>query len=129
MASSHFATVPVFVYGCLLMGAGCRLQPDGALPSGHPRKADSLLAILLGKQQAAPKSISAAASTATLKGKLSTVLYSAALVLVWVNTWIAYAIYITVALMWIIPGPAHRVHAGGIGAGQERSLTRGLAHG
>jgi uncharacterized membrane protein len=38
-----------------------------------------------------------------VKGKLSLVLYAAAIVLAFVNQWIADAIYVTVALMWLVP--------------------------
>ena len=38
-----------------------------------------------------------------LKGKLSIVLYAAAIPLAFVNQWIADAIYVLVALMWLVP--------------------------
>jgi TMEM175 potassium channel family protein len=37
------------------------------------------------------------------KGKLSIALYSAAILLAFVNRWIAIGIYIAVALMWLVP--------------------------
>ena len=38
-----------------------------------------------------------------LKGKLSPVLYLAAIALAFVNQWLATAIYTMVALMWLVP--------------------------
>jgi uncharacterized membrane protein len=37
------------------------------------------------------------------KGKLSMVLYAIGLLLSFVNTWVAIACYILVAIMWVIP--------------------------
>lgn len=37
------------------------------------------------------------------KGKISPVLYVAAILLAFVNQWISYAIYVGVALMWLVP--------------------------
>ena len=50
--------------------------------------ADSLLARALGSD---------------IKGKISPVLYGAAIGLAFVNPWISSAIYVLVALMWLIP--------------------------
>jgi TMEM175 potassium channel family protein len=38
-----------------------------------------------------------------LKGTLSAILYAAAIPLAFVNAWIAHAIYVGVALMWLVP--------------------------
>ena len=38
-----------------------------------------------------------------IKGKISPVLYSAAIALTFVNRWIAVGIYVLVALMWLVP--------------------------
>ncbi len=45
----------------------------------------------------------AAAVGRDLKGKLSPVLYAAAIPLAFVREWIAAAIYVLVALMWLVP--------------------------
>jgi hypothetical protein len=37
------------------------------------------------------------------KGKLSVLLYAAAIGLAFVNTWLADSLYVFVAIMWIIP--------------------------
>jgi uncharacterized membrane protein len=38
-----------------------------------------------------------------LKGKLSALLYTSAIALAFVSAWIAYALYVTVALIWFVP--------------------------
>jgi uncharacterized membrane protein len=38
-----------------------------------------------------------------LKGKASIVLYAAAIILAFVSPWISIAIYVLVAVMWLIP--------------------------
>ncbi len=40
-----------------------------------------------------------------LKGKASPALYAAALPLAFVNRWLACAIFVGVALMWLLPDP------------------------
>ena len=50
--------------------------------------ADSRLAVALGRD---------------LKGRLSIFLYVAAIALAFVRPWIAIALYVTVALIWLVP--------------------------
>jgi uncharacterized membrane protein len=45
----------------------------------------------------------AAAIGRDVKGKLSIALYASAIPLAFVNQWISDAIYMTVAMMWLIP--------------------------
>jgi uncharacterized membrane protein len=52
------------------------------------RGSDSLLANAIG---------------ADIKGKISPVLYAAAIVLAFVSPWISIAIYVMVAVMWLVP--------------------------
>jgi TMEM175 potassium channel family protein len=52
-----------------------------------------------------PRSKLAAAVGRDLKGKLSPVLYAAAVPLAFVHTWIADALYVLVALIWLAPDP------------------------
>jgi hypothetical protein len=40
-----------------------------------------------------------------LKGKLSPLLYASAIPLAFVHTWIADALYVLVALIWLAPDP------------------------
>ena len=87
MAENHFATWPTFAYGLVLLLAAisyvllqtCVIRTHGA---------DSLLATAVGGD---------------LKGKLSPVLYVGAIGLGFVATWLALAIYVLVALIWLIP--------------------------
>jgi TMEM175 potassium channel family protein len=93
---NHFATVPTAAYGTVLLCAGLAyflLQSTIVARQGQ----DSALARALGSD---------------LKGKLSPVLYAFAVGLAFVNRWIAVAIYIGVALLWLIP---------------DRRLERGFA--
>ena len=87
MAENRFATWPTFAYGLVLLLAAvayyglqtCVIRRHGP---------DSLLAKAVGFD---------------LKGKISPALYLAAMALGFVETWMALAIYVAVALMWLIP--------------------------
>jgi uncharacterized membrane protein len=87
MAENRFATWPTFAYGLVLLLAAlsytllqaCVIRTHGT---------DSLLARAVG---------------ADLKGKLSPVLYVMAIALGFVAAWLALAIYVLVALIWLIP--------------------------
>jgi uncharacterized membrane protein len=48
-----------------------------------------------------------------VKGNISPVLYMAAIVFAFINPWISKAIYILVALMWLVPDP--RIEKSGLG--------------
>ena len=87
MGEHHFARWPVTVYGfILLMNAVAYSIMTSVLINNEG--ANSTLAQAIGKNK---------------KGNISIVLYSLAVVLSWVNSNISLAIYITVALMWLIP--------------------------
>jgi uncharacterized membrane protein len=87
MGENHFAPIPVALYGVILLMAGFAywllaraiIQVDGP---------DSLLAKAIGKDR---------------KGSASVVLYLVAIPLTFFNEWVAEAIYVGVALMWLIP--------------------------
>lgn len=87
MGENHFSRWPVILYGLLLIMNGiaytilCRLLIKEA-------GADSPLAMALGKDW---------------KGKLSVVGYTIAVGLAFINPWLAFSIYVIVALMWFIP--------------------------
>jgi uncharacterized membrane protein len=49
-----------------------------------------------------------------VKGNISPALYLAGIVLAFVNQWISDAIYVSVALMWLVPDP--RIERSGLGA-------------
>lgn len=87
MGENHFAPLPTALYGgVLLMAAVAYWLLQSAILSKHG--SNSLLAVAIGKD---------------LKGKLSLVIYAIAIVLAFVQQWIAGALYVLVALMWLIP--------------------------
>jgi uncharacterized membrane protein len=87
MGENHIESVPVAVYGFVLMMSGIAyyilarslIRLEGA---------DSALAIAFGHDR---------------KGKISVVIYAAAIGLAFLNPWIAIAGYVGVALMWLVP--------------------------
>ena len=87
MSENHFAPLPTAVYGVSLLMPGLAwLLLQNAITRKHGR--ESVLAKALGRD---------------LKGKISGVLYVAAIMLAFVNPWISLAIYALVALIWLMP--------------------------
>ena len=87
MGENHFASGPVALYGIVLMFSAIAYYIlTRALLAIHNK--DSALAIALGSD---------------FKGKISVVIYAAAIVLSFVNSFIAGAMYVFVAVMWLIP--------------------------
>jgi len=87
MGENHFATVPVAVYGAVLLGSAVAYYIlTRALLVHHP--SDSSLAKALG---------------CDFKGKISVVLYAVAIGLSFVNHWLAVALYFAVAIIWLVP--------------------------
>jgi uncharacterized membrane protein len=87
MGENHLAAVPVALYGTVLLFAAIAyFILTRTLISHHGE--DSTLGIALGED---------------LKGKISIVFYVLAILLAFVNSWIACAIYVLVAAMWFIP--------------------------
>jgi len=87
MGENHFAQLPVALYGTVLMMAGIAYYILAhSLIRHHGR--DSTLALALGKD---------------FKGKLSVLVYAAAIPLSFFNRWIALGAYVAVAVMWLIP--------------------------
>jgi uncharacterized membrane protein len=87
MGENHFATVPTAAYGIVLLSAAI---------------AYFLLQTAIVREQG-PDSVIAAALGDDLKGKASPVIYAAAILLAFVNRWIALALYVVVSVMWLIP--------------------------
>jgi uncharacterized membrane protein len=87
MGENHFASLPTAVYGIdmFLSGVAYTILQRTIIASQGPR---SKLAAALGN---------------SIKGPLSLVLYAAAVPLAFANEWIADAIYVCVALMWLVP--------------------------
>jgi uncharacterized membrane protein len=87
MGENHFAAWPVALYGTVLFSAALAyFILTRVLVSSHGR--DSALAKAVGKD---------------VKGKVSVVCYAVAIPLSLVNSWLACALYVLVAVMWLIP--------------------------
>jgi uncharacterized membrane protein len=87
MGENHFAAWPVAFYGTVLLAAAIAyFILTRLLVSYHGR--DSALAKAVGKD---------------FKGKVSVVCYAVAIPLSLVNSWLACALYVLVAVMWLIP--------------------------
>jgi uncharacterized membrane protein len=87
MGENHFATIPVAAYGVVLLMAGVAykiLQASLIKRDGN----SSLLAVAVGTD---------------FKGKLSPVLYLIAIPVAFVNRWLAGALYVATALIWLVP--------------------------
>jgi TMEM175 potassium channel family protein len=87
MGENHFAATPTALYGAAPLAAGIAyvLLQSAIIADQGPR---SRLAAAVGKD---------------LKGKLSAILLAVAIPLAFVREWLADAIYVTVALMWLVP--------------------------
>ena len=87
MGENHFATIPTALYGFVLLMAAVAyyiLQTVIVASQGN----NSLLARAIGRD---------------IKGKLSPILYVVAILFAFVDQWISDAIYVLVALMWLVP--------------------------
>jgi TMEM175 potassium channel family protein len=77
----------VALYGCILLGAAVAYYIlTRALIALHGR--DSTLATALGKD---------------IKGKVSIVIYVAAILAAFISPWISCGSYVFVAVMWLVP--------------------------
>jgi uncharacterized membrane protein len=89
MGENHLAVIPTAIYGFVLLMAAIAyyiLQRTIIAREGR----DSLLAQAIGKDW---------------KGKLSPLLYLAAIPFAFVSSWIAGGLYVCAALLWLIPDP------------------------
>jgi uncharacterized membrane protein len=87
MGENYFAAWPVALYGVvLLLAAVAYFILTRALIPLHGR--DSVLATALGRD---------------FKGKVSMLIYVAAIPLAFVSSWFACALYLLVAVMWLVP--------------------------
>ncbi len=87
MGENHFAAIPTAVYGVVLLLCALAwyvMQLTIIRAQGN----ESALAHAIGRD---------------IKGKVSPVLYIAGILLAFVHTWISDALYVLVALMWLIP--------------------------
>ena len=89
MGENHLAAIPTAIYGFVLLMAAIAyyvLQRTIIAKEGR----ESLLAQAIGRDW---------------KGKLSPLLYLAAIPLAFVSPWIAGGLYVFAALLWLIPDP------------------------
>jgi uncharacterized membrane protein len=86
MGENHFTTWPVAMYGFVLIMSGIAYYILVRVLLAAP--GNELLASALGPD---------------FKGKISIVIYLVGILLAFVRSWLACAIYITVAVMWLIP--------------------------
>lgn len=87
MGENHFATLPAAAYGVVLLMAAIAywiLQQRIIASQGR----GSVLKAAIGNDW---------------KGKLSPALYVVAIILAFVSQWISIAIYVLVAIMWVVP--------------------------
>ncbi len=87
MGENHFAPVPTAVYGTVLLGAAMAYT--------------ILLRTILAHESPGSRLVEAIGNDR--KGQVSLVLYIAAIPLAFVNQWISDAIYVLVALIWLVP--------------------------
>jgi len=84
---NHFAALPVAFYGIVLLCAGIAYYILSRVLITHHGK-DSTLAMAIGRD---------------FKGKISLVIYALGIALSFVNSWLAFMLYVLVAIMWLIP--------------------------
>ena len=87
MGENHFAETPVALYGAVLLMAAVAYYILSRMLIKHDGR-DSAIATALGTD---------------FKGKISLVIYAAAIPLSFVNRWLAVGLYVFVAAMWFIP--------------------------
>ncbi len=87
MGENHFSSSPVALYGIVLLMASLSYPIlQQSLIKLHGK--DSLLATSIGKD---------------FKGKVSIVIYIVGILISFYNSWISFALYCVVAIIWFIP--------------------------
>jgi len=87
MGENNFATWPVALYGVVLICAAC-VYTILQLSLIKHEGGQSTLALALGND---------------IKGKVSILLYALAIPIAFVRPWMSCALYVTVAIIWLIP--------------------------
>jgi len=87
MGENHFAAWPVALYGVVLLAAACAYYVLAHALIAH-HGSESTLAKALGRDR---------------KGKVSALIYAVAIPFAFLNSWIACGLYVTVAVIWLIP--------------------------
>ena len=88
MGENHYAALPTAIYGGVLLLAALAWQPLQRSLIAANGGADSRLA---------------RAVRGDIKGKVSIVLYALGVALAFANQWVSDALYVLVALMWLMP--------------------------
>ena len=88
MGENHFAPLPTAIYGVVLLCSGIAYTILQTTIVRHHHGENALLAEAIGHD---------------FKGKISIVLYTIAIVAAFVHQTISHVIYVTVALMWLVP--------------------------
>ena len=87
MGENHYESLPTALYGAVLLAAGVAYYVlQGAIVA-----------------EQGPQSRLRSAIGRDLKGRISPLLYTAAIPLAFLREWIADAIYVLVALIWLVP--------------------------
>jgi uncharacterized membrane protein len=94
MGENNFATIPVALYGVVMLMAGVAYSFLTYSLIAHHGK-DSILSKAIGNDR---------------KGKVSLLLYALAIPAAFVHAWIAILIYMFVAVMWFVPDKRIETH-------------------
>jgi uncharacterized membrane protein len=87
MGENHFAATPVALYGVVMLFSAIAYTVLSVSLIAHHGQ-DSPLAIAMGRDY---------------KGKISLMLYTLAIPLAFVSSWLACGMYATVSIIWLIP--------------------------
>jgi uncharacterized membrane protein len=87
MGENDFASLPTAAYGVVLLAAAIAYY---------------ILQTAIVSEQGPGSTLAQAVGT-DMKGKISPVLYAAAIPLAFASRWVSIGIYVSVALMWLIP--------------------------
>ncbi len=87
MGENHFATLPVALYGVVMLFAGVAYYILTRTLIAHHGE-DSVLALAVGRDY---------------KGIASLILYLTAIPIAFLSRWVAFGIFVLVAVMWLVP--------------------------
>jgi len=87
MGENHFSTIPVALYGSVLLLAAIAYYIMVRTLMAHHHE-DSVLISALGNAR---------------KERVSLILYTVAIPLAFVSSWVSLALYVTVTIMWLVP--------------------------